>query len=43
VGWKISQGNRVEHPENQNWYFTNAKLTFLNTVLFAFTNGGVEA
>ena len=30
VGWKKSQGNRVEHPEKQKWYFANGLFWFEN-------------
>ena len=30
MGLRESQGNRVEHPENQKWYFTNGEFTFAN-------------
>jgi len=40
VGWKISQGNRVEHPEKQKWYFANASFDFENHPWFANTNEG---
>jgi hypothetical protein len=40
VGWKILQGNRVEPPENQKWYFANALFGFENRPWFAFSNMG---
>ena len=41
VPWKISQGNRVEHSENQKWYFANAIFGFENALRFAFSNSRV--